>query len=229
MVDPFAPEPLAPEPLTLTPARCGLLGFDLLEHYRPGAEEAGVLGPVRRLVDGCRERGVTVIWARADHAADGSDLARTLTDVDPRHRPWGPDNPRPTRPPHGAGSPGYRVLAELGAQPDDVDVPKHRFSAFHGTHLDVQLRSRGIDTLLVVGGSTHVGVASTVYEARDRDLQVVVVRDGLTGRQPQRDFFADHVFPRLCRVRTVDQVLTALDAGLSRPVPPGGPDGRRPR
>ncbi len=199
-----------PDPLVLHPSRCGLLVFDLLEHYRPAAEEAGVLGPVRRLVDGCRARGATVLWARADHDAAGADLARTLTDVDPRHRPWGPDNPRPARPPHGAGSPGYASLAELGQRADDVDVPKHRFSAFHGTHLGLQLRARGIDTLLVVGGSTHVGVASTVYEARDRDLQVVVVRDGLTGRQPQRDFFADHVFPRLCRVRTSEQVLAAM-------------------
>ncbi len=204
------PDDLALDDLALDPAACGLLGFDLLEHYRTGAEAAGVLGPVRRLVDGCRDRGVTVLWARADHAEDGSDLARTLTDVDARHVPWGPDNPRPTRPPHGSGSPGYQVLAELGARPEDVDVPKHRFSAFHGTHLELQLRSRGIDTLLLVGGSTHVGIASTVYDARDRDLQVVVVRDGLTGRQPQRDFFADQVFPRLCRVRTVAQVLEAL-------------------
>ena len=73
------------EELALRPARCGLVVFDLLEHYRAAAEEAGVIGPVRSLVDGCRAAGVTVFWARADHAADGSDLARTLTDVDPRH------------------------------------------------------------------------------------------------------------------------------------------------
>lgn len=194
----------------LDPQRCGLIVFDLLEAYRPGAEAAGVLGPVRRLVDGCRERGVTVFWARADHRADGSDLARTQTDQDNQHRPWGPDNPRPTVPAHGSGSAAYRTLVELGQREDDVDVPKHRFSAFHGTHLQVQLGVRGIDTLFVVGGSTHVGVASTVYDARDRDYQVVVVSDGLTGRQPQRDFFAEQVFPRLCQVGTVDQVLTAL-------------------
>lgn len=198
------------DPLRLDPTRTGLVVFDLLEHYRAAAEEAGVVGPVRRLVDGCRAAGATVFWARADHAPDGSDLARTLTDIDPRHRPWGPQNPRPTRPPHGSGSPGYASLRELGQRDDDVDVPKHRFSAFHGTHLQVQLTVRGIDTVLLVGGSTHVGVASTVYAARDRDLQVVVVRDGLTGRQPQRDFFAEQVFPRLCRVRTVDEVLAAL-------------------
>ncbi len=199
------------DPDVLDARRTALVVFDLLECYREAAERAGVIEPVRRLVDGCRERGAPVAWARADHRADGLDFARTLTDVDNRHRPWGPDNPRPSKPPHGSGSPMYRTLRELGQRDDDYDVPKHRFSAFHGTHLDTSLRCRGIDTILVVGGSTHVGVASTVYAARDMDYQVVVVRDGLTGQQPQRDFFAEHVFPRICRVRTVDEALAALD------------------
>ena len=195
---------------SLDPRRSALLVFDLLECYRLAAESAGVLPTVRRLVDGCRGLGVPVAWTRADHRADGLDLARTLADTDRRHRPWGPDNPRPTRPPHGSGSPMYTTLRELGQQDDDYDVPKHRWSAFHGTHLDTSLRCRGIDALLVVGGSTHVGVASTVYAARDLDYRVVVVRDGLTGQQPQRDFYVDHVFPRVCRVRTTDETLAML-------------------
>lgn len=195
---------------SLVPQRAVLVVFDLLECYRAAAEAAGVIEPVRRLVTACRDRGVAVAWARADHRADGLDFARTLADVDNEHRPFGPDRPRPTRPPHGSGSPLYRSLPELGQRANDYDVPKHRWSAFHGTHLDTSLRARGIDTVLLVGGSAHVGIASTAYAARDMDYQVVVVADGLTGRQPQRDFFVEHVFPRMCRVRTVDEVLTAL-------------------
>lgn len=197
-------------------ARTALVVFDLLEHYRAAAEEAKVIGPVRRLVDGCRSRGAVVAWARADHRADGADFARTLADVDSQHRPFGPDNPRPLRPPYGSGSPMYRTLAELGQRPEDYDIPKHRWSAFHGTHLGTSLRARGIDSVVIVGGSTHVGVASTVYAARDMDYQVVVVSDGLTGRQPQRNFFIEQVFPRVCRVRTVDQVLAAMERGARR-------------
>lgn len=203
--------PGGPDEEFLDPTRTALVVFDLLEHYRAAALEAGVITPVRRLVDGCRSRGAMVAWARADHRADGADFARTLADVDNQHRPFGVDNPRPVRPPHGSGSPRYATLAELGQQPEDYDIPKHRWSAFHGTHLDTSLRARGIDTILIVGGSTHVGVASTVYAARDMDYQIVVVRDGLTGRQPERDFFVEHVFPRVCRVRNVDQVLPAMD------------------
>jgi nicotinamidase-related amidase len=199
----------------LDPATTALLVFDMLECYRAAAEEAGVVGTVRRLVLGCRDRGVPVAWARADHRADGLDFARTLADTDSQHRPWGPGNPRPSGPPYGSGSPMYRTLPELGQLPADYDVPKHRWSAFHGTHLDTSLRSRGVDGIVVVGGSTHVGVASTVYTARDLDYQVVVVRDGLTGLRPQREFFVEHVFPRVCRVRSADQTLAMLDGRSS--------------
>ncbi|WP_347058360.1 isochorismatase family cysteine hydrolase [Blastococcus sp. HT6-30] len=185
--------------------------FDLLEHYRPGAEASGAIPHVRRLVDGCRRRGVLVAWARADHRADGLDFALALTDVDGGHVAFGPDHPRPVTPPHGGGDPGYRTLAELGQRPEDLDVPKHRWSALHGTCLHPAMRARGADTLVLVGGSTHVGVASTAYAARDLDLQVFVVPEGLTGRAPQRTFFADEVFPRTARVRSTDELFAALD------------------
>jgi nicotinamidase-related amidase len=199
--------------LTLDPQHVGIVVFDMLEAYRPAIEQAGTVLPVQRLVAGARTTGVPVFWARADHRVDGADFARTRTDTDQQLRPWTPDNPPPTRPPHGAGSPGLRVLAELGQRAEDYDIPKHRWSAFAGTHLELSLRSRGIETILLVGGSTHVGIASTAYAARDMDFQVVVVRDGCHGFPEQREFFLDKVFPRMCRVRTVDEVLAALSGG----------------
>lgn len=202
----------------LVPDRTALVVFDLLECYRHRIEEAGTVEPVRRLLAACRRRGVCICYSRADHRADGSDANRTLTDTDEAFRPW--VGPQQFRPPHPREA--YRVLAELAPEPDDYDVPKHRWSAFHQTHLDLSLRSRGVDTVLLVGGSTHVGIASTAFAARDLDYQVVVVSDGLTGHQPQRDFFARHVFPRMCRVRTADEVVAMLDRGLAGGTPQVG-------
>jgi nicotinamidase-related amidase len=199
--------------LELDPQRTGIVVFDMLEAYRPAIEQAGTVLPVQRLLAGARAAGVPVFWARADHRTDGADFARTLTDTDQQLRPWTADHPQPTRPPHGSGSAGLQVLAELGQRGEDYDVPKHRWSAFAGTHLELSLRSRDIDTVLLVGGSTHVGIASTAYTARDLDFQVVVVRDGCHGFSEQREFFLDKVFPRMCRVRTVDEVLAALPGG----------------
>jgi nicotinamidase-related amidase len=53
----------------------------------------------------------------------------------------------------------------------------------------VSLRSRGIERIMLVGGSVHVGIASTAYEARDRDYQVTVVEDCRNGFPEQREFF----------------------------------------
>jgi nicotinamidase-related amidase len=186
-----------------------LLVFDMLEIYRDAVERSGALGPATRLVDVCREAGVLVCFARADHRPDGADFTRVITDTDPRFVRWTPDHPQPTAPaPVPAG--GYRSLREFGQGPDDIDIPKHRWSAFHGTALDLTLRVQNIETLLVIGGSTHVGVASTVYAARDLDYQVVVVRDACTGHEEARNFFLDTVFPRMVRVRNVDEVERML-------------------
>jgi nicotinamidase-related amidase len=188
----------------------GLVIFDMLEAYREPIEAAASLDPTRRLLATCREEGIPVFYARADHRADGMDFAKTIADTDSHFRPWGPDNPLRVKPPHGAGSPGLRVLREIEPQPGDYDVPKHRWSAFHGTRLELSLRSRAIDTILLVGGSVHVGIAATAFAARDMDFQVTVVSDCCHGFEEQRVFFMTKVFPRMCKVRTLDEVMTAI-------------------
>jgi nicotinamidase-related amidase len=194
----------------LDPQRTALVVFDLLECYREAAEEAGAIEPVVRLIAACRERGVPICYARADHRPDEADANRTITDTRPDFTPWGPEGPRFGFDPSKRGK--MQVLAELAFQPGDYDIPKHRWNAFYGTHLDLSLRSRGVDTVLLVGGSTHVGIASTAFAARDMDYQVIIVRDGLTGYEPQRTFFVEKVFPRMCRVRTVDEVVAMFAA-----------------
>ena len=188
----------------------GLVVFDMLEAYREPIEAAGSIGPTKRLIDACRSIGVPIFYARADHRADGADFARTIADTDSHFRPWGPDNPYRTVPPHASGSPGLSVLAEIAPQPGDYDVPKHRWSAFHGTHLELSLRSRDIDTIVLVGGSVHVGIAATAYDARNMDFQITVVPECCHGFEEQRAFFMEKVFPRMCNVRTLDDVIMGL-------------------
>jgi nicotinamidase-related amidase len=188
----------------------GLVVFDMLEAYREAIEEAGSIGPTKRLIDACRKVGVPIFYARADHRPDGADFARTIADTDSHFRPWGPDNPYRTTPPHASGSPELSVLAEIAPRPGDYDVPKHRWSAFHGTHLELSLRSRYIDTVLLVGGSVHVGIASTAYDARDKDFQITIVPECCHGLPEQRAFFMEKVFPRMCNVRALDDVIIGL-------------------
>ena len=198
-----------PDPDELVAERTALVVFDLLECYRGVIEASGALPAAQRLIRTCREAGVLVCFARADHRGDGADFTRVVADTDPRFRPWSSDRPQPTRP--SAAAADYRSLAELEQSGTDIDIPKHRWSAFHGTALDLTLRVQNIDTVLIIGGSTHVGVASTVYAGRDLDYQMIVVRDACTGHREQREFFCDTIFPRMCRVRTVDQIEAMLE------------------
>ena len=188
----------------------GLVVFDMLEAYREPIEAATSIGPTKRLIDACRKVGVPIFYARADHRADGADFARTLSDTDSRFRPWGLDNLYRRVPAHSSGSPELSVLAEIAPQPGDYEVPKHRWSAFHGTHLELSLRSRDIDTILLVGGSVHVGIASTAYDARDMDFQITIVPECCHGFAEQRAFFIEKVFPRMCNVRSLDEVIAGL-------------------
>lgn len=95
---------------------------------------------------------------------------------------------------------------------EDYIIPKYRWSAFHQTYLDLALRARGIDTIIVSGGSVDVGVASTVYAARDLDYNLIIVRDACSNsHEDSLAIFMEKVFPRMARVRTMAQVLAMID------------------
>lgn len=199
----------------LDPGRTGLVAFDLLEMYRPAIEAAGTLPRIQWLFDLLRTYEIPVFFARADHRADGRDAAVCATDLDINFQPWSPENPPITRHPHASGDAEMSVLHELERHDRDYDLPKHRWNAFHQTHLDLSLRTRNIDTILLVGGSTHVGIASTAFAGRDLDYHVIVVRDACHGFEEQRTFFMEKVFPRMCRVRDAEEIATMLALGTA--------------
>src|SRR5258706_534758 len=117
-----------------------------------------VSGNAAALLAAARAAGALVVYANADHRADRATSARTLRDTDNRLRPLGPGDP--DGPLLTGGTEEARVVAELAPAPEDVVVPKHRWSAFHGTYLDLALRTKRGDTIILAGGSTDVGMAS---------------------------------------------------------------------
>jgi nicotinamidase-related amidase len=62
--------------------------------------------------------------------------------------------------------------------PGDTEIVAHRVSAFRGTDLDLLLRARGIDTLLMAGITTTGVVFSTLAEASDLDYRILLIADG---------------------------------------------------
>jgi ureidoacrylate peracid hydrolase len=201
----------------LQPASTALLFFDMLNgHVKKDdaatkARYAPVIAAAVRLLEAARRSGLVVMYAAAHHRPDNATSAHLVTDTDNRLRPVPSGAAREAKPVVAAGTWEAQVIDELKPRPQDYMIPKFRWSAFHQTYLDLALRNRNIDTLLISGGSTDVGVASTAYAARDLDYNLVVASDACTS--PEEDNhaqFMQRVFPRMARVRTVDQIVRML-------------------
>ena len=78
-----------------------------------------------------------------------------------------------------AGTWGSEIIPELAPAPDDVIVPKKRYSGFYGTHLDNILVDRRIAEVEVLGVCTSICVMDTVGGLANRDYRISVAVDGV--------------------------------------------------
>jgi nicotinamidase-related amidase len=98
----------------------------------------------------------------------------------------------------------------LGPKKDDIVVTKHRVSAFRGTDLEMILRAKEIDTLVLFGIATSGVVLSTLLEASDADYRLVVIKDCcVDGDEELHDNLVDKVFVRRASVLTASEFLAA--------------------
>jgi len=198
--------------------KTALLFFDILNGYVPeaGAGKPRLLKPwiqnAVRLGKAGRAAGLPVFFAKGNHRPDNATTALILTDTNNSLTPW-PNGEVVKGKMHViAGDKSSDVLAELEPKPEDYYIVKYRWSAFFQTYLDLALRTRGIDTIIVSGGSTDVGVASTLYSGRDLDYNMIVVSDacGTSHDQRAHDTLMELIFPRMSRVRTTEQVIEMI-------------------
>ncbi|MBI4289584.1 MAG: cysteine hydrolase [Chloroflexi bacterium] len=205
----------------LDPSRTGVLFFDMLNVYFRGADGAAqrrmepIVANCVRILKAARAVGIPIFYAKADHRPDWADSVTLATDTDHSLQPWpDPSHQPPFRPAATQGSWQAEVIDELRPEPGDYVVLKHRWSAFHQTHLELSMRTRGIDTIVLAGGATEVGIASTAYSARDRDFNLVIVHDACgSPHQGNHDQFMKFIFPRMARVRSTDQAIGMMGKG----------------
>jgi nicotinamidase-related amidase len=189
------------EPLSLDPQTTALVLIDLQRGIV--ARETGphtpaqVVSSARRLAERCRRIGSPVILVRVAFAADGRDRLTPLADTAGWSGPAGPDF--------------SQIVPELGPLDGDLVVTKRQWGAFYGTELDLELRRRGIRTLVLGGISTNFGVESTARDAYERGYQLVFAEDAMAGMTAEAHRFAvTTIFPRIGRVRSTEEVLAAL-------------------
>jgi nicotinamidase-related amidase len=175
-----------PTVLSLDLARTAFIIIDMQRDFlEPGGFGAALgndvsrlqaaVGPCRAMLAAARAAGMLVIHTREGHRPDLSDAPRLKVDRgDPAMRIGAPG-------PMGRilvrGEPGHDIIAELYPQPGEPVIDKPGKGAFYQTDLDLMLRNRGIETLLVGGVTTEVCVNTTVREANDRGYRCVVLAD----------------------------------------------------
>ncbi|MCL6452190.1 MAG: hydrolase [Alicyclobacillus sp.] len=151
-----------------------------------------------RLVNAFRAKGAFVGLVRVA-SQDGKDMLRPLTDEAPR---WG-SGERPKD--------AFEIVSEIGVTDTDFVITKHQWGAFYGTDLDLQLRRRSIDTIVLCGIATGYGVDTTAREAYQHGYNQVFAIDAMTGlNQEEHNYVLKHIFPRIGRSRTTTEILDAL-------------------
>lgn len=219
-----------PEAIHVVPSQTAVIVVDLQNGYASEGGYRSILGQdvsnskavvanSARLIDCARKAGVTIVflqngWDRELKTAGG--------EASPN---WHKSNPLKLmrNRPELAGKIlthdtwDYEFVAEIKPGPDDIVVPKARYSGFCGTALDNILRSRNIRTLLFVGIATNVCVESTIREAYHREFFCVLVSDATTQSGPAfiQEATMYNVERFLGWVSTTSEICTALSGAAS--------------
>jgi nicotinamidase-related amidase len=100
---------------------------------------------------------------------------------------------------------------EIETMRADVVITKRQWSAFYGTELDLQLRRRGITTIVLGGIATNFGVESTARDAWQSNYAVIVAEDACTSIDADlHRFSVEKILPRVARVRSTGEIMSAL-------------------
>ena len=109
-----------------------------------------------------------------------------------------------------AGTPGTEIIDELAPQTGELVLTTTRVSGFANSSLDLLLRSRGIDTLLLTGVATNITVEGTARHASDLGYRVIVLSDCTSSDSPETHVAALNTLGVLTEVATSADVIGAL-------------------
>jgi len=110
--------------------------------------------------------------------------------------------------PNVAEQPPGSDFASGVVQSGDVVLVKGSIGAFATTDLDAQLRKLGVETVVLGGLVTTMGVESTARVASDLGYEVEFVADAMSGpTAEEHDFAVSKTFPRFGRVATTQDYL----------------------
>lgn len=146
------------------------------------------------LAERFRAAKATVVLVNVAFSADGGDMLRQRVDEAP---------PIPA----GGFPAGWSEFPPGLMQPGDLSITKRQWSAFYGTELDLQLRRRGIRSIVLGGVSTQIGVESTARQAYELGYELLIVKDATTSSVAEGHAMSmKHVLPRIARLVESDAI-----------------------
>ncbi|MCF6799559.1 isochorismatase family protein [Priestia megaterium] len=159
---------------------------------------AEIVAKAAKLINAFREKEAFVALLRVT-SKDGKDILNPVTDSPSQFRSGTPSkNPS-------------EIVSEIGVTENDFFITKHQWGAFYGTDLDLQLRRRGIDTIVLCGIATGYGVDTTAREAYQHGYNQVFAIDAMTGLSlEEHDYVLKYIFPKIGRLRTVDEIIDSI-------------------
>lgn len=158
-----------------------------------------VIANAAKLAQAFRKNSMPVFLVRVSTAADGKDRLNPIIDGE---NPWA-NRKMPAD--------WNEIVPELGPEKDDFVVTKKQWGAFYGTDLDLQLRRRGIDTIVLCGIATGIGVESTARFAFEYGYQQIFVEDAMSAISPaEHEHTIKTIFARMGRIRKTEDMLGVL-------------------
>ena len=109
------------------------------------------------------------------------------------------------------GAPEAEIHPDVAPEDGDLIVTKKRTGAFAGSDLDMLLRARDIEHLILMGIATSGVVLTTVRVAADLDFEMTVVADCCADQDEEvHRVLTGKVFARAAEVTTAADVIASL-------------------